>query len=153
MIYYCDSSAVVKIYIDETGSKYIRYLSHKAPIGDIFINTISGPEVLSALHRRFRSDDLAPGVFTQACTDFVEDFEKFYNRIPASDQIILLAMRVINKHPLRGSDSVQLATALHLQTILRAFNGQEVHFISSDKVLNIAARSEGLFVINPSEQA
>jgi hypothetical protein len=88
----------------------------------------------------------------QACTDFVEDFGEFFNRIPVSDSTIALAMQLIQNHPLRGSDSVQLATALHMQRILRIFNGQEIHFLSSDKILNDAARSEGLTIINPSEQ-
>jgi hypothetical protein len=53
----------------------------------------------------------------------------------------------------RGYDSVQLATALHLQNTLRAFNGREVAFVGADKILNGAAKNEGLTVINPNEQA
>lgn len=49
MIYYCDSSAVVKVYLEETGSTFMRNLRRNATIGDVLINVIAGPEVLSAL--------------------------------------------------------------------------------------------------------
>lgn len=61
-------------------------------------------------------------------------------------------MQLIEKYPLRGYDSVQLATALNLQSVLSMFDGEEVYFLGSDKVLNNAAKNEGLAVINPSEQ-
>jgi len=77
---------------------------------------------------------------------------EFFHRISLSDSIIALAMELIEKYPLRGYDSVQLSSALNLQFALRACNGQEVHFIGSDRVLNNAARNEGLAVINPAEQ-
>jgi len=153
MIYYCDSSAVVKIYLDEAGSQFMKNLCHKAPTGDLFINAIAGPEVWSALHRRFRSGDLTQEIFAQARTDFTEDFNETFNRLPIADEIISLAMQLIEKYPLRGYDSVQLATALQLQSILRAFDGEEVCFVGSDKILNHAAKNEGLTVTNPSEQA
>jgi len=152
MIYYCDSSAVVKIYLEEAGSGYVKKLCREAPSGNVLVNAIAGPEVLSALHRRSRSGDLSPEVLSQARRDFIEDYHDFFNRVPVSDPIITLAMQLIEKHPLRGYDSVQLASALLLQTILRALNGEEVHFVGSDKVLNHAATSEGLTVINPTEQ-
>jgi hypothetical protein len=152
MIYYCDSSAVVKIYLDEAGSADMKLLCRNVPSGNIFINAIAGSEVLSALHRRFRGGDLSSDAISRARMDFAEDFDEFFNRIPVSDQIIALAMELIEKYPLRGYDSVQLASALNLQFTLRAFNGQEVYFVGSDRVLNNAARNEGLAVINPAEQ-
>lgn len=66
MIYYCDSSAVVKVYLAEAGSAYMKNLCRKATTGNIFINAIAGPEVLSAMHRRFRGGDLTPEIISQA---------------------------------------------------------------------------------------
>lgn len=152
MIYYCDSSAVVKVYLEEVGSAYMKGLYRKAATGNIFINAIAGPEVLSAMNRRFRSGDLSSEIILQARKDFKEDFQDFFNRIPVTDSIIALSMQVIEKYPLRGYDSVQLATALNLQSVLSILDGEEVYFLGSDKVLNNAAKNEGLTVINPSDQ-
>jgi predicted nucleic acid-binding protein len=152
MIYYCDSSALVKIYLEENGSRFMRNLRSHAAIGNILVNVIAGPEVLSALHRRTRTGDLTAEILAEARKNFGRDYLEFFSRHPVSDAIIQLAMQLIEKYPLRGYDSVQLATALNFQNALRMSNGREVVFLSSDKVLNNAARSEGLAVINPSEQ-
>jgi hypothetical protein len=152
MIYYCDSSAITKIYLEEAGSSFMREIRRNIPNNDIFVNDIAGPEVLSAMQRRFRSGDLTSEVISEAREDFKRDYQVHFHRIFLLDPIIDLAMQLIEKHPLRGYDSVQLATVVYLQSIWRAFNGEEVHFVGSDRVLNNAARNEGLAVINPAEQ-
>jgi hypothetical protein len=129
-----------------------RELRRNAAIGNILINVIAGPEVLSALNRRFRTGDLTAEVLAEARRDFGRDFAEFFSRHPVSDSIIQFAMHLIEKYPLRGYDSVQLATAVHFQNALRTSNGREVIFVGSDRVLNNAARNEGLAVINPAEQ-
>jgi len=152
MIYYCDSSAIVKIYLEEAGSQFMKRLCRKVSSGDIIVNDIAGPEVLSALQRRFRSGDLSPEILSAARSDFKEDFDDFFSRISVLDLIIRSAMQLIEKYPLRGFDAVQLATAVSFQNLLRASNGREVVFVGADNVLNDAARKEGLAIINPNEQ-
>ncbi len=152
MIYYCDSSAATKIYLEEAGSTFMRRIRRNIPSDNVFVNDLAGPEVLSAMQRRFRNGDLDAEMISEARKDFRRDFWDFFHRIPLSDPIISLAMQLIEKYPLRGYDSVQLATASYLQSTLRAFDGEEVRFLGADKALNNAAQSEGLIVINPSEQ-
>ncbi len=152
MIYYCDSSAITKIYLEEAGSSFMREIRRNIPNNDIFVNDVAGPEVLSAMQRRFRTGDLTSTMISEAREDFKRDYQTYFHRIFLLDPIIDLAMQLIEKHPLRGYDSVQLATALYFQNVLSAFNGREVTFLGSDKVLNNAAKNEGLAVINPSEK-
>jgi hypothetical protein len=104
------------------------------------------------MHRRFRIGDLTTEIISEARKNFKRDYHEYFHRISLLEPIIDLAMQLIEKHPLRGYDSVQLATALYFQNVLSAFNGREVTFLGSDKVLNNAAKNEGLTVINPSEQ-
>lgn len=151
MINYCDSSAVTKIYLEESGSAFMRRIRLNFPNATIFVADIAGPEVLSAMQRRFRNGDLNAEMISEARKDFRRDYTEYFNRVSLSESIITLAMQLIEKHPLRGYDAVQLATALHLQSTLRDFNGEEVRFLGADKVLNGAAQSEGIIVINPSE--
>jgi uncharacterized protein len=151
MIYYCDSSAITKVYLEETGSSFMREIRRNMPNNDIFVNDIAGPEVLSAMHRRFRTGDLTVEIISEARKNFKRDYQEYFHRISLLEPILDLAMQLIERHPLRGYDSVQLATALYFQNVLSAFNGREVTFLGSDKVLNNAAKNEGLTVINPSE--
>lgn len=152
MINYCDSSAVTKIYLEETGSAFMRKIRFNLPNAAIFVADIAGPEVLSAMQRRFRNGDLNAEMISEARKDFRRDYTEYFNRVSLSESIITLAMQLIEKYPLRGYDSVQLATASYLQSTLRTLDGEEVRFLGADKVLNSAAQSEGLIVINPSEQ-
>ncbi len=121
MIYYCDSSAITKIYLEEAGSSFMREIRRNMPNDDIFVNDIAGPEVLSAMYRRFRAGDLTSELIAEACKDFKRDYQGYFHRISLLDLIIDLAMQLIEKHPLRGYDSVQLATALYFQNVLGAF--------------------------------
>jgi len=108
-----------------------------------------------SLGRRFYrlySGDVSPEILSEARSDFKEDFDDFFSRVSVSDPVIRLAMQFVEKYSLRGYDSVQLATAVALQNLLRLSNGREVAFVGADKVLNEAARKEGLTVINPNEQ-
>lgn len=60
-------------------------------------------------------------------------------------------MRLIRRHPLRGYDAVQLATALEWGERLTAFGLARPVFVSADSVLNQAAVSEGLQTENPTD--
>jgi hypothetical protein len=104
------------------------------------------------MQRRFRAGDLTSAMISEAREDFKRDYQEHFHRISPLEPIIDLAMQLIERHPLRGYDSVQLATALYFQNVLSAFDGREVLFVGSDRVLNNAARNEGIAVINPAEQ-
>jgi hypothetical protein len=61
--------------------------------------------------------------------------------------------QLIQKYPLRGYDSIQLATAISCLNELQQLNGEFLYFVGADRALNQTAQSEGLTVINPSERA
>jgi uncharacterized protein len=151
-MYYLDSSAIVKIYIDESGSEWMRRLRFRSQRGEIVICELSGAEVFAALHRRFRSGDISQDSLRNACKSFQDDFEKFYVSLSVTKTVVDAGMRLIQKYPLRGYDSIQLARATSLLNRLQQLNGEFLYFLSADKILNEAAQSEGLTVINPSER-
>ena len=109
--------------------------------------------MFAALHRRFRTGDLSEAGLQSACNIFREDFENFYVRRSATKAVVDHGMQLIQKYPLRGYDSIQLATAVSFVNALRQLNGEELYFVGADKNLNNAAANEGLTVINPAEQS
>ncbi len=153
MIYYMDSSALVKIYIEETGSEWVRTVRNHSEMGDILICEISGAEVFAAFHRRFRAGDLSRNELQNACYLFQHDFEDFFVRLPVTKSVVDAGMHLIQKHPLRGYDSIQLATVVSFLNELQSRNGEYLYFVGADRVLNDAVRGEGLTVINPGERA
>lgn len=56
---------------------------------------------------------------------------------------------LIDHHPLRAYDALQLATALQLADALRS-EGLSLTFVSADERLCTAAEQEGLVTVNPN---
>jgi len=123
MIYYCDSSAVSKIYLEEAGSAFMRNIRHNAPLDELFINDITGPEVLSALHRRFRAGDLTSEIFSEAQKNFRRDYFEFFHRVSLAEPVLVLAMQLIEKYPLIRlrfrTVGNSLAFAIHFASLRR----------------------------------
>lgn len=149
MTYYFDSSGVVKIYLEEIGSDWVETICLQNSEGEIAISQIAGAEVCAAIKRRHRSGDINTQTLEEALTAFENDFAHFFVRIPVSLAIIKRAMKLIRRHPLRGYDAVQLATALEWADRLVVFGLAKPVFVSADNFLNEAAVLEGLQTENP----
>jgi len=59
-------------------------------------------------------------------------------------------MDLTHKHPLRGFDAIQLATALILEDDLKRSGLPGITFVCADKNLCNAAKAEGLTTENPN---
>jgi hypothetical protein len=138
---YADSSAVVKVYIDEAGSERMRDIVFSEE-NHIFISKITGAEVAAAFSRRKRMNDIAEDDYNQIFSDFLSDFEELFVRSEVTDSIVSRAIELTKTRTLRGYDAVQLATALTLSTEIE----DKMIFISADGDLNDAAKAEGLTV-------
>ncbi len=77
-VYVVDSSALVKRYVRETGTAWVRGLTDPAAGHIFYIAGITGVEVVSALTRQTRSGALAPTDAAQALAQFRQDFAHQY---------------------------------------------------------------------------
>ena len=66
--------------------------------------------------------------------------------VAINDEIVAISVALGVKHRLRGCDALQLAAAV----ALKKATGRLVRFICADADLNVAARAEGLSVLDPS---
>jgi predicted nucleic acid-binding protein len=139
--FYLDTSAMVKLYIDEAGSEKIREIVF-SETNNVFISKITGAEVAAAFSRRRRMKDIAEEDYEEILSDFVSDYENLFAKSEVTDSVISLAVELTKRQALRGYDAVQLASVLTL--------GAEINdnliFISADVDLNDMARAEGLVV-------
>lgn len=145
-VYFLDSSAVVKRYVAETGSGWVRGITDPAAGHTLYLVRITGVEVVSALVRHLPA--IPPPQLAQALADFKHDFQTRYQLIAASDHLLLEAMRLVEQYRLRGYDAVQLAGAVELHA-QHAARGLSLALVSADNPLNRAAALEGLLVENP----
>ena len=148
-VLFLDSSAIVKRYIAETGSRWVAELMTPTAGNTVHICVVSGAEVVSAMARRQRGGSLTNDEALRAITEFGDDWSMFYELINADRLMVNQAMLLAQRYGLRGYDSVQLSAAIEVSTLAQQFQSQFI-FVSADDELNAAAVAEGLQVENPN---
>jgi predicted nucleic acid-binding protein len=148
--YFFDSSALVKAYIAEAGTQWVRTILDN-PQHKISISALAEVEVISALTRRFNEGDLTRPELDQACDELSQDCAVYF-MVDVTAQILEAAVGNARNHSLRAYDAVQLASAIAVRTALLGTRGNVPDFtlVSADYSLNDAARLEGLQVEDPN---
>lgn len=153
--FYFDSSALVKYYIIEAGTAWVQNLIDSR-LDEEWAHTISTSaltwaEVISAFARRHRRGEIATHLYRALTARFLREARFRYGRLRVNDAVIEAAVELIQRHPLRAYDAVQLATALILNSALIADKLPSLTFVSADDALCEVARMEGLPAENPNE--
>ncbi len=131
---FLDSSALAKRYVEEPGSERVdELLSSATSLG---VSVICLSEVVSALCRRRREKKLSPQQYLRAKQALFEDIEES-SVIRVTDQVVARAVELLERWPLRSSDSLHVASAAEWSAEL---------FVSADQRQCAAARGYGLQV-------
>jgi len=149
--YYVDTSALVKRYVNESGSNWLRAALSQFPAPSVIIVHLAIVELTSALTRRRRDGSLTPAEYVQMRDAFRSDCLTEYRIVSAVDEIIDEATRMLEQYPLRAYDAVHLAAATVTNRHLLSDGLAPVTFLSADERLNEAAVSEGLAIDNPNQ--
>ena len=152
-LYYFDASALVKVYVREPGSAWVRSLldiggDGNRPIQAVFISEVSVAEVAAAFAVLYRTGRIHRKAWDGAFDQFMDDVHWRYQLIRATQEDFFAAAILTRRHPLKAYDAVQLAVALRYAGILAVF-GLPLTFVSGDATLLAAARAEGLPTENP----
>ena len=149
-LYFLDSSALVKRYVTETGSGWIRALTDPAARNPLIIARITWIEVLSALARRQREGSIASSDVTRAIRTFSYDLDMQYQVAELNAALVRAAGELVIQHPMRAYDAVQLASALRVQSDLVETGVTALTFLTADERLIAIAEAEGLLTDNPN---
>jgi len=134
---YLDTSALVKLYVDEDGSPVVRGILQRAVV--TATSAIAYVETRAALARRRREGGLAASEYRRATRSFDDDWVH-YQRVSVTDQLISEAADTAESFKLRAYDAVHLVSALTISARLEA----QVVFACWDAGLSQAARRAGL---------
>jgi uncharacterized protein len=151
--YFCDSSAVVKRYVNEAGSNFIDNIVHLKSGNIILLARITRVEVAAAIARRLKNGSITPDDAQNALAMFQHDLTNNYFTIEITPILLSLSMSLATVYALRGYDAVQLAAALEANVERIAHGLPALTFVSADTELNTAAYVEGLKVENPNDYA
>ena len=152
-VYYLDTSAAVKRYVDETGSDWIRNLIDAEPPHLLVSSRLLQIEIISALARRFREKSITPSEFAESRTAFDEDCKLDYQLLGITAEIVTLACRLVERHPLRSYDAIHLAIALNVAQFFLDTGLPPPIFLTADERLIPIAQAEGLATGNPNHPA
>ncbi|MEK6285356.1 MAG: type II toxin-antitoxin system VapC family toxin [Acidobacteriota bacterium] len=148
--FYFDTSALVKRYARETGSSWVVGITGAAANNEVFISIATGAEMAAALTRKSLIGQMSSQSSSVAIVAFKQHFKSEYEVASLTMNIVDHAMKLAEAHGLRGYDSIQLATALAVQSELASAGVSNFAFVSADADLNSAAQAEGLSVDDPN---
>ncbi len=149
-IYYLDTSALIKRYVAEIGSDWIRVPVDPKASNLLLTARLTVVEARSALARRKREvtisdDDHAFAVDMLANHAFTQ-----YHFVELEGAVVNLAGDLLDRHPLRAYDAVQLASALMINSALMAADLSGLIFLTADDRLLSIAQLEGMVCDNPN---
>lgn len=150
LIYFFDSSALVKRYVNETGTAWAVKVTDSVTGNLIHVARITGVEVVSAITRRARSGSITLTDAARAIASFRHDFLNNFIVTEITSALTSRAMRLAETHALRGYDAIQLAAALDITTQGLSFGMPKLILVSADTTLNSAALAESLNVEDPN---
>ncbi len=149
--YFCDSSAIVKRYMTETGSAWLETMTDPSSGNRVYVARITFVEVISAMTRREKGKHIPATDADNARLIFEQDYLNEFRKVEISENLIIEAAKLAKKHALRGYDAVQLAAALETEKERIAAGLPPLTLLFADTDLNAAAVSEGLMVENPND--
>jgi len=136
VILYLDTSALVKLYVEERGSAAVA--EWVAEAGIVAAARIAYAEARAAFARSRREGGLTPASLRRVVAHLDDDWAR-YAIVEITDAVVRTAGRYAERHALRGFDALHLAAA----TELRRPKGA-VAFGCFDRALNRAAQGEKL---------
>lgn len=143
MIYF-DSSALVKRYLKEKGTDVVLSLTTQEEF--VVTSKLAYPELLSAFMRKRRAGELGEEPLQSVLDRLDADWAELFI-IEMHVELLPIVKSLIGKYPLKGADSIHLASALWLESMTRT----EVTFVASGLNLLNAAAVENLKILNPQE--
>ena len=146
---YLDTSALVKRYLEEIGSYWIRDRL-RDPTVRVFTSLLTAAEGACTFARRRREGQLSPDEYRHVLLVFDYDLAYRYSLVEVGSETIDIARRMADLHPLRAYDAVQLATAWLLNRNLLDGGQTPLTFVCADERLVAIAQAEGLPTENPN---
>jgi len=137
---FCDTSALVKLYLREDASDLMMALAAAAPA--IAVCRIAWAETMAAFARRVRESP-ADAEAIKAVRKRLRNDWPDYAIVEVTQPLVELAGDYADLFALRGYDSVQLAAA----RIVQEAAGEELHFACFDTRLEKAAKVLGMLTV------
>lgn len=129
---YLDTSALLKLYVEEEGREIVREAVEAAEVAAT--STVAYSEARAGLARRLREGDFTEEEHRRAVERLDREW-RGYERLAVSNLVAYRAGELAERHALRGFDAVHLASAARLEERF-----EDLRFLAFDDRLSDAAR-------------
>ena len=135
-----DTSALVPLFVAEAATSRIERWLRADP--EVLVWILTRVELLSALARRRRAEPRATRVLRAARLEVIET-SATWSEVTAVDVVRRHAERIVETHPLRAADALQVGAAL----VAADGHPETLEFVTLDERLADAARAEGFRIL------
>jgi uncharacterized protein len=157
-VLYLDSSALIKKYLVEPGTPELQArLEQETDAGAVvFSSGLTYAEMHAIVARRRREQNLSEAEAAVIHDRFDGDWVTSVTPVELSSAVLGFVRDIVKASPLRGADTLHLASALWLRDMTRlgvmpADYSGPLTFVSSDKQLLAAARKQKILTFDPSD--
>ncbi len=147
--YFLDSTAFMKLFVQESGTDIIIRLMETTEDNRKLISAGTPLEVYAALKRRERMGSIA-AEDSEAARQILRVEAARMVQQPLNPAVLEAARMALDRHELRSAEAIQLGAAVVAREM---FQGMAIVFVSADPRLLEAARAERFETINPIEDA
>ena len=140
MILYLDTSALVKLYVQERGSAQVR--AHVGTADAIATSVVAYAEARAAFARLRRERPASGKRHRERVGQLDRDWDQ-YARVELIATVVRSAGELTEQHRLRGFEAIHLASALWLKSA----HTDDLAFLAFDQALTAAAKAAGLSIL------
>ena len=140
MIIFCDTSALMKLFVTEQHSNAIQKLARES--ARVIVSQLTWAEMCAGLALKQRTNQVDAQLATTALAQLRAEWPR-YSRLGVDEELMIESGDLSLKFGLRAYDSVQLASAQRVHKQL----GSNLTFCCFDKQLNAAASALNIQVM------
>ncbi len=137
-----DTSALIPLVVAERSSSRVERWLREDP--NVIVWTLSCVELFSSLARRRREEPRSESSLLAARRDLLSTWEQ-WSEVTSVEVVRRHAERVVETHPLRAADALQIGAALVASENIPA----TLEFVTLDRNLANAAEREGFVTLGP----
>jgi predicted nucleic acid-binding protein len=130
--YFLDSSALIKRYVAEQGTAWVRSILLPSAGNTIVVAAVTQLEVFSGVSRRKREGIVAVRTAQAIRLLLNRHIQREYMVVGLTPPLIQHAQDLLDKYPLRAYDAIQLVSALVANSRLTAAKLVPLVFVSAD---------------------
>lgn len=144
---YLDTSALLKLFIEEEGSRRVRSLTYGPSSADVLlVSRLGYTEASVSLARMVHLGRIAAADLPKHLGSLDDYWDQSIQEVSLSDEVLDDARQLAQRFPLRTYDAIHLASARAARQMLRGVFSGEIRFLAFDAAMLKAAQAIGFTV-------